>query len=55
LTSYKLDCENALVELASIRDILGLNGLIHGSKLHKGVVSLHIDSDQFSKRLKEHL
>jgi hypothetical protein len=44
-----------LIQLASVGNFLGALRFFNGSKLHKRIVSFHIDSNEFAKGFKEHL
>ena len=55
LARHVLYRQDGLVQLSAIGGFLGLCRFRNSSKLNKCVVSLHVDSFQFSKRFKEHL
>jgi hypothetical protein len=54
LTRDILDRQDTLIQLSAVCRVQGTGGFVDGSKLNKGVVALHIDSGEFSVRLKEH-
>lgn len=55
MTSDKLNRQDGLIKLASIGNFSRSRGLFHGAELDKGVVPFHVDSNEFTVRLKEHL
>mmetsp|Transcript_14172 Transcript_14172/g.20774 ORF Transcript_14172/g.20774 Transcript_14172/m.20774 type:complete len:210 (+) Transcript_14172:510-1139(+) len=48
------DRNNRLIKLSPIRRLLGLGRIIHIRKLHKCVILLHINSNEFTVGTKEH-
>jgi hypothetical protein len=52
---HVFDRQDGLIEFAPVRRFLGLGGFSNRSELHKGVIALHFNPCQFTKRFKEHL
>lgn len=50
-----LNIQDVLIEFTTIGGIKGAGGLINSSELHKGIVSFHVNTDQLSVGLKQHL
>jgi hypothetical protein len=53
--SHKLHSQNALVQFSLIGSFLGPSSASNIGELDKGVVLLHVDTNDFSKGRKEHL
>ena len=51
---HVLDCEDSLVQLSSVCGFFGLGCFFDGFKLHKSVVSFHIDAHNAAVLFKEH-
>jgi len=54
LIGHILDGQDTTIQFASIRRFLGLDGFVDITELNKGVVALHVNSDQLSKGTKKH-
>ena len=49
------DVQHILIEFTTIGGIKGAGGLVNSAELHKGIVSFHVNTDQLSIGLKQHL
>ena len=51
---HKFHCQDRLIQLSAIDFIPSSNGMFNILKLHKGVISLHFNSNQLAVGFKEH-